>query len=43
MPAIYILLIVLIGGWVLLVATFIWTYVRERTISEIIRSARSRP
>jgi hypothetical protein len=33
-------MLLLIGGWLVLVATFLWMYVPERTNSEIIRSAR---
>ena len=42
MPAIYSPLVLLVGGWLLLVAAFIWMHVPERTISEIIRGLESR-
>ena len=42
MPATYFLLVLLVGGWILLVAAFIWMHVPERPISEIIRAVESR-
>ena len=42
MPATYVLLIMLVGGWILLVAAFIWMHVPERTISEVVRAVESR-
>ncbi len=42
MPAIYVLYVLLVGGWILLVAAFVWMHVPERTISEVIRGVESR-
>ena len=42
MSATYFLLILLVGGWILLVAAFSWMHVPERTISEVIRDVESR-
>lgn len=40
MPAIYILLV---AGWFLLIAVFIWVYAPEPTIKDVIRGTESRP
>jgi hypothetical protein len=42
MPATYFLLVLIVGGWILLVAVFIWMHVPERTISEVVRAVESR-
>jgi hypothetical protein len=42
MPATYILFVLLFGGWILLVAVFIWMHVPAQTISEVIRAVESR-
>ena len=40
MHTIYFLLI-LLSGWILLVAVFIWMHLPERTVSELVRSIRT--
>ena len=42
MPTTFFLLVLLAGGWILLVAAFIWLHVPERTIFEVIRGVESR-
>jgi len=42
MPATCFLFVLLVGGWILLVAAFIWMHVPERTIYEVIRGVESR-
>jgi hypothetical protein len=42
MPTTYFLFVTLVGGWIVLVAVFIWMHVPERTISEVVRAVESR-
>jgi hypothetical protein len=42
MPATYFVVLLLFGGWILLVVAFIWTHVPERTMSDVIRGVESR-
>ena len=43
MPATYFLLVLLVGGWILLVAVFTWMHIPEPTTSEVVRAVESRP
>jgi hypothetical protein len=42
MPTTYFPFVMLVGGWIVLVAVFIWMHVPERTISEVVRAVESR-
>jgi hypothetical protein len=41
MPTTHFLFFLLVGGWILLVAVFIWMHVPERTIADVIRGVES--
>jgi hypothetical protein len=42
MPTTYFLFVMIVGGWIVLVAFFIWMHIPERTISEVVRAVESR-